>query len=145
MKVWANTSRRSMLLDYETESSGVQSPVSPTSLPKPSPPSPEGMKTPPKKADNIYAQVYGNLSGGSSLTDDTLPLGSPWATPGLRRADPEMVREFMERHGQPAEPDEEPTVSPVQADLIGWESEHDGCEEECSESSSPDDDSVLAP
>ena len=126
--------------------------MSPTSLPKPSPPSPEEMKTPPRKADNIYARMYGNVSGGSSLTDDTLPLGSPWATPGIRRADPNMERDLMERLGQPTtlmgvaeEPDEEPAVSPVQPDLLTLKNENWECEEECSESSSPDDDPVLVP
>ena len=142
--------QRSVGDDSSSSYGAAPSPLSPTSLPKPSPPSPgDGVATPEPRpwASNIYSQRYGGDSGPpSGGTDDTLPLGSPWATPGIRRQPrPEAIAELAANLGVPerllvddSQPDDMPTLSPVN---LEWDQEA----AECSESSSPDDDPELAP
>lgn len=146
LAVDGDSEQRTVGIDSSSSYAAAPSPLSPTSLPKPSPPSPgDGLATPEPRprASNIYSQMYGDDSGPpSGATDDTLPLGSPWATPGIRREPPVIglwaadldMRVFQDD----SQPDDMPTLSPVNVDL-----RPEGTE--CSESSSPDDDPELAP
>ena len=126
----------------ESSSSLTESPMSPTSLPKPSPPSPSGMKTPEPRpwADNIYSRKIGDDSVRSVDTDDTLPLGSPWATPGIRR-EPAVIPPFgVNIQGEESQGEESgPNVSPISAKCIFGE--HAA---EASESSSLEDDEEIS-
>ena len=90
--------------DDDDTSSGIEH--TPTSLPKPSPPSPAeevDPVTPAKKenlewAVNVYSKKFGIKSPD---TDDTIPLDSPWETPGIRRKDRVLSSEQLEKLAVP--------------------------------------------
>ena len=97
--------------DDDDTSSGIEH--TPTSLPKPSPPSPEEADPPvtPAKnenlewAVNVYSKRFGIVSPPAGIrspdTDDTIPLDSPWETPGIRRKDRVLSSEQLEQLAVP--------------------------------------------
>ena len=117
--------------------------MSPTSLPRPSPPSPTCMKTPEPSpwASNPYSRKFGDDSVRSVDSEDTLPLGSPWATPGIRRVPAEIPPFGVNSQGDERDAQSEPNVSPISAKCIFGDA---GEAAEATESSSIADDEGVS-
>jgi hypothetical protein len=121
------------LTDPEVSSDvGSSALASPTSLPKPSPPSPPETPTRPVNkdwVDNVYSRKYASPNG---LSDDTLPLGSPWISPIQGAGDPVNVEEESEAI---------PSLSPVPPiEEIFGSPENIGCDSEDGHSSTSSND-----
>ena len=125
------------------------SPTTPTpsSLPKPSPPSPH---TPPRMdwADNIYSKK----ARRSPDTEDTIPLDSPWETPGIRREDPKLRDESLQALAGPkswgpleSQDVDDESVSPFNIDPKEIFGSEDEAQSEGHESESQDEDPALVP
>ena len=125
------------------------SPTTPTpsSLPKPSPPSPH---TPPRMdwADNIYSKK----ARRSPDTEDTIPLDSPWETPGIRREDPKLRGESLQALAGPqswgpleSQDVDDESVSPFNIDPKEIFGSEDEAQSEGHESESQDEDPALVP
>ena len=128
-----------------SDSSTVSSPVTPATKPlPPSPADPSSYKTPPE-VRNLYERVYGGESVASGCSDDTIPLDSPWATPGIRKKP--MPKALFEDFNAEIDPkvDEEfnGEVSPVDTEAIFGKDE-DAEHSESAESSAQEDDPELA-
>ena len=129
-----------------SDSSTVSSPFTPTPAPKPSPASPAdpaSYKTPPD-VRNLYERVYGGESVASGCSDDTIPLNSPWATPGIRKKP--MPKALFEDFNAEIDPKVEEEfngeVSPVDTEAIFGKADDDACSESA-ESSQEEDDPEL--